>query len=185
MIRHLCDNGYVESAEKLQSESQVSLSQLDAADNIDMLGILQEYEEFYEIRFQRKPKLTRKVGAGDSRPASEQAKLPNLHRTTGPRRKPSLSSSRQENTDADSTPANGNDSHKPSSAPGGGARPAVRRANSQSAVGRPPAGGLPAGSKPSGGGGRLEGEHGEVNGLGLPPPPPFVLSGHAASLTPY
>eukprot|EP00290_Baffinella_frigidus_P000884 CAMPEP_0180178052 /NCGR_PEP_ID=MMETSP0986-20121125/38191_1 /TAXON_ID=697907 /ORGANISM="non described non described, Strain CCMP2293" /LENGTH=137 /DNA_ID=CAMNT_0022130857 /DNA_START=235 /DNA_END=646 /DNA_ORIENTATION=- len=80
IIRHLCDHGYVESAEKLQAEAQVSLSQTDAADNIDMLSILQEYEEFYEIRFQRKPKLTRKVGAGDMRSTSEQAKLPNVHR---------------------------------------------------------------------------------------------------------
>jgi hypothetical protein len=41
----------------------VSLQNVDAADNIDLLNVLQEWEDFYEIRFQRRPKLTRKVFA--------------------------------------------------------------------------------------------------------------------------
>ncbi len=36
MIRYLCDNGYVESAERLQTESQISLSNVDAADNVSV-----------------------------------------------------------------------------------------------------------------------------------------------------
>jgi hypothetical protein len=36
MIRHLCDNGYVESAERLQTESKISLSDVDAADNVSL-----------------------------------------------------------------------------------------------------------------------------------------------------
>ena len=61
ILRHLCDFGYIETAERLQAESQVNLDQFDAADNVDLLTILQEYEDFYEIRFQRRPKLIRKV----------------------------------------------------------------------------------------------------------------------------
>jgi katanin p60 ATPase-containing subunit A1 len=73
ICRHLCDHGYIEAAERLQTEGGVSLQNVDAADNIDLLNVLQEYEDFYEIRFQRRPKLTRKVGAGDQ--------LPNISKT--------------------------------------------------------------------------------------------------------
>ncbi len=36
MVRYLCDNGYVESAERLQTEGQISLSSVDAADNVGL-----------------------------------------------------------------------------------------------------------------------------------------------------
>ncbi len=40
IARHLLDNGYVESAERVQAESSVSLSRVDVADNMDLLYIL-------------------------------------------------------------------------------------------------------------------------------------------------
>ena len=40
ITRHLMDSGYVESAERLQAESSVSLSKFDVADNIDLVYIL-------------------------------------------------------------------------------------------------------------------------------------------------
>ena len=40
IARHLLDSGYVESAERLQTESSISLGKLDVADNIDLLYIL-------------------------------------------------------------------------------------------------------------------------------------------------
>ena len=36
-------------------------SQVDAADNMDLLRIVQEYEETYESRYDRRPKLTRRL----------------------------------------------------------------------------------------------------------------------------
>ena len=116
ICRHLCDYGYIESANQLQTEGGVSLQNVDAADNIDLLNVLQEYEDFYEIRFQRRPKLTRKVGAGDQRTAAEQAKLPNINKigANGARRKPSLSARADDDVSSDAP------STKPSSAPGSG-----------------------------------------------------------------
>ena len=35
--------------------------QVDAADNMDLLRIVQEYEETYESRYDRRPKLTRRL----------------------------------------------------------------------------------------------------------------------------
>ena len=126
ICRHLCDYGYTEAATQLQTEGGVSLQNVDAADNIDLLNVLQEYEDFYEIRFQRRPKLTRKVGAGDPRTVAEQAKLPNISKIggNGARRKPSLSANADDETPSDAPSA------KPSSAPGSG-------------PGRPPKGSAP------------------------------------------
>ena len=63
--QHLIENGYVEAAERLQHESRGVLSQFTAADNIDLTLVLNEYEAYYEMRFDRKPKLARKVQDGD------------------------------------------------------------------------------------------------------------------------
>jgi len=61
ILRHLADYGYVDAYERLSAESQLSLGRLDAADNMDLVGILQEFEEGYEQRFGRRPKLVRRV----------------------------------------------------------------------------------------------------------------------------
>ncbi|KAK9830191.1 hypothetical protein WJX72_010220 [[Myrmecia] bisecta] len=63
ILRHLCDQGYVQALEKLCTEANLSLAKVDAADNIDLLTIMQEYEDFYEFKFGRRPKLVRSVGA--------------------------------------------------------------------------------------------------------------------------
>jgi len=34
---------------------------VDAADNIDLLQIVQEFEESYEVRFNRRPKLVKRL----------------------------------------------------------------------------------------------------------------------------
>jgi len=49
----------------IEADTNVSLDKVDVADNIDLATILTEYEDYYEMRFGRKPKITRKV-AGDS-----------------------------------------------------------------------------------------------------------------------
>jgi katanin p60 ATPase-containing subunit A1 len=58
---HLLENGYIEAAERLQHESGGVLGKFSAADNIDLGLVLSEYEAYYEMRFDRKPKLTRKL----------------------------------------------------------------------------------------------------------------------------
>jgi len=37
----------------------VSMQMFEPADNIDLLSVVQEWEEYYEMRFARKPKLAR------------------------------------------------------------------------------------------------------------------------------
>ena len=37
----------------------VSMQMFEPADNIDLLAVVQEWEEYYEMRFARKPKLAR------------------------------------------------------------------------------------------------------------------------------
>nr|CAG4712418.1 unnamed protein product [Naegleria fowleri] len=65
MIRYLFDNGYLESAEKMQSETGISLKKFDAADNMDLNNVFIEFEEYYQMKFMKKPKLFRKIQSGE------------------------------------------------------------------------------------------------------------------------
>lgn len=58
---HLIENGYVEAAERLQHETGNALCKFGVADNVDLGLILGEYEAYYEMRFDKKPKLVRKL----------------------------------------------------------------------------------------------------------------------------
>jgi katanin p60 ATPase-containing subunit A1 len=61
MLQHLTNAGYTGSVEALQAESGVSLSQYAAADNVELISALQEWEDYYELRFARRPKLVNKL----------------------------------------------------------------------------------------------------------------------------
>jgi len=67
VLHHLAQSGYVGSIEALQSESGVTLSQYEAADNVDLVSILQEWEDYYEFRFSRRAKLVKKLSAYSNR----------------------------------------------------------------------------------------------------------------------
>ena len=69
--QHLIENGYVEAAERLQHEAGNVLCKFDVADNVDLGLILGEYEAYYEMRFNKKPKIVRKLRDDEeiSRPA--------------------------------------------------------------------------------------------------------------------
>lgn len=62
---YLIENGYIESAERLQSEAGQIISKFDVADNVDLGLILSDYEAYYEMRFDKKPKLVRKTKEGE------------------------------------------------------------------------------------------------------------------------
>lgn len=98
LINHyLVENGYVEAAERLQHESQHMVNKFTAADNVDLPLILMDYEAYYEMRFDRKPKVVRKLneqeemartsvkaGKNDKKTkaagvASDSSKLPNIN----------------------------------------------------------------------------------------------------------
>jgi katanin p60 ATPase-containing subunit A1 len=60
IYHYLLENGYVESAERVQKEGGAVMTKFEVADNIDLSLILSEYEAYYEMRFEKKPKLVRK-----------------------------------------------------------------------------------------------------------------------------
>lgn len=60
-ISHLTEYGYVEAAAALEREGGAPLTRFEAADNVDLLNIVKEYEEYYELKLGKKPKLVRKV----------------------------------------------------------------------------------------------------------------------------
>lgn len=72
--------GYTDSVKHIQTETNISLDKWDGADNIDLLTILTEYEDFYEMRFGRKPKLVRKMASDEQRKPLQdrQVSLPRL-----------------------------------------------------------------------------------------------------------
>lgn len=46
---------------KLEQESQINLEKWDTADNIDLFMIFLDYEQYYEARFGKAPKVVKKV----------------------------------------------------------------------------------------------------------------------------
>lgn len=78
IMRHLVDHGYSASYEKLCSEAApLSLSELDVADNINLGCILEDFENFYEIKYGRRAKLIRKNNSSNDQGGAQ-------HRSTHP-----------------------------------------------------------------------------------------------------
>jgi katanin p60 ATPase-containing subunit A1 len=65
MEQFLLEQGYTQSLQALQQESRISLTQYCAADNIDLLSVIQDFEDYFEFRCQRKPKLFRARSGND------------------------------------------------------------------------------------------------------------------------
>jgi len=63
IIRHLTDCGYIEAAERLSSDSNISLLKYDAADNVCLLDIVLDYEEMQEQRYGKRLKLVKQLYA--------------------------------------------------------------------------------------------------------------------------
>ena len=57
---YLVENGYSRSAAALHQEASSSISNFELADNIDLASIMTEFEAYYEMRFGKKPKISRK-----------------------------------------------------------------------------------------------------------------------------
>ncbi|KAJ3329897.1 Katanin p60 ATPase-containing subunit A-like 2 [Blyttiomyces sp. JEL0837] len=68
--------GYNETVAKLQNECNLSLKKVTAADNIDLLSIVQEFETFYNIKFGKTPKLIRKTVEEESQSLSRHKSPP-------------------------------------------------------------------------------------------------------------
>jgi katanin p60 ATPase-containing subunit A1 len=59
--------------ERLSSESSISLSRWVAADNMDLSNIFQEFEAFYELKYQRAPRMVRPANNEDAEENEKQA----------------------------------------------------------------------------------------------------------------
>lgn len=74
ILSHLSENGYLQSVEKLSQEAGLSLRKVTAADNISLMTVLMEYENYHLFKFGRKVKLTRKATDAESKASTESRK---------------------------------------------------------------------------------------------------------------
>ena len=51
IYRHLINCGYTDSAVAMERECNVGLNNYDLADNMDLHFVLQDFEEYFEIKF--------------------------------------------------------------------------------------------------------------------------------------
>lgn len=63
IYRHLINNGFIDTAGCLQREVNIDLEQYDVADNMDLFYVLQDFEEYYEVKFQKKPLIVKQLYA--------------------------------------------------------------------------------------------------------------------------
>jgi|EP01047_Picozoa_sp_COSAG01_P027491 hypothetical protein len=96
-IRVLQDNGYTGAARAAEEQTGISLSKVDVADNIDMMSILQEYEEYVHFKFGRQVKLIRKVtgSGGVHEGGGPDGLLPDIAAASGAGRRKGSSGSRE------------------------------------------------------------------------------------------
>jgi len=52
---------YLESATTLSKETNLDMSKYDVCDNVDLETVLMEYESYYFVRFQKYPKIIKKL----------------------------------------------------------------------------------------------------------------------------
>ncbi|XP_061071933.1 katanin p60 ATPase-containing subunit A-like 2 isoform X2 [Conger conger] len=70
MFNYLMDEGYVDTACSLEQETNLGLRKFEVCDNVDLDTIIMEYESYYFIKFQKYPKLTKRLPeTGDRRSA--------------------------------------------------------------------------------------------------------------------
>ena len=69
-VRYLQSVGYAEAAAKVIGDTGINLDNFDVADNIDLGIILKEFEEYYNIKYGKPPKLLRK----NANPVKEERK---------------------------------------------------------------------------------------------------------------
>ena len=79
----LIENGYCDSASRLFNEATAVTSKYASADNIDLMLIISEFEAYYEMKFDKKPKLLRKIADDEIRPPSNTSTAAKSKSSTG------------------------------------------------------------------------------------------------------
>eukprot|EP00297_Palpitomonas_bilix_P007418 CAMPEP_0113872058 /NCGR_PEP_ID=MMETSP0780_2-20120614/2990_1 /TAXON_ID=652834 /ORGANISM="Palpitomonas bilix" /LENGTH=485 /DNA_ID=CAMNT_0000857523 /DNA_START=77 /DNA_END=1534 /DNA_ORIENTATION=+ /assembly_acc=CAM_ASM_000599 len=88
--RYLADSGYFESSDKVQSEAGVSLENFELADNIDLNLMYHDFEEFYEVKYGKKPKFVRKCTSSSKAQQQEEKRGKNSRGSSPSGRPPTL-----------------------------------------------------------------------------------------------
>lgn len=65
MLQFLQDGGFTRSVDAVQSDTGVSLSRFAAADNMDLVTVFSQFEEFYDLKFGRRPRFFRQLDDAD------------------------------------------------------------------------------------------------------------------------
>ncbi|CAF0788788.1 unnamed protein product [Adineta ricciae] len=106
-LHWLADEGYIESARQLEHETNLDVNKYDVCDNVDLSTILQEYESYFHVKFNRYPKLTKKNGPSTaafmSKTQAKMSSAPTLNRRPQIPPLPRVSSNSMENS---SSPSN-------------------------------------------------------------------------------
>ena len=61
MEKYLLTIGCLDSVAKIEQETNISLEKWDTADNIDLFMIFLDYEQYYEARFGKPPRVVKKM----------------------------------------------------------------------------------------------------------------------------
>ncbi|OXB59102.1 hypothetical protein ASZ78_002653 [Callipepla squamata] len=61
ILHYLMEEGYIDAANALEQETKLALRGFEVCDNVDLETILTEYESYYFVKFQKYPKITRKI----------------------------------------------------------------------------------------------------------------------------
>ncbi|XP_063065927.1 katanin p60 ATPase-containing subunit A-like 2 isoform X2 [Engraulis encrasicolus] len=129
IYHHLTEEGYVDTANSLDKETRFGLRRYEVCDNVDLDTVLMEYESYHFIKFQKYPKLTKKVP--DLQDTGERkARSCGKKRTTAPRHLPRINTahtspsrsgprkSESKSTAKDTSKVNDENGHSPASADG-------------------------------------------------------------------
>jgi hypothetical protein len=54
-------SSYIESAKTLSRETNLDMNKFEVCDNVSLETVLMEYEAYYHVKFQRYPKITKKL----------------------------------------------------------------------------------------------------------------------------
>ncbi|UJR25459.1 hypothetical protein I4U23_006806 [Adineta vaga] len=90
VLQWLAEEGYIESARELEHETNLDVSKYDVCDNIGLDTILQEYESYFYVKFNRYPKLTKKIAPTAAFTSKLSAKLASAQSTSRRSNVPSL-----------------------------------------------------------------------------------------------
>lgn len=100
ILSYLTENRLLETAETLQNEADLT-SQYRVCDNVDLDVILQEYQSYYYTKFQKYPKLVRKMSEAENAATDNKVK----------KRKSSAKLRHSENVDKNVSPPESEDFH--------------------------------------------------------------------------